>query len=68
MYTACSERRSPEPPHPVINDQTIMLVNFEDFFLFSPSVAAVRGMLLHGHDLEMPRLFKGGTGPNFSNL
>ena len=37
MYTACHERRSTELPHPVINDQALIPVNFEGLFLLSPS-------------------------------
>ena len=35
LYTVCHERRSTELPHPVINDQTLILVNFESLFLLS---------------------------------
>ena len=37
LYTACHERRCTELPHPVINDQTLILSNFEGPFLLSPS-------------------------------
>ena len=37
MYTACHGRRSTELPHHVINDQALILSNFEGPFLLSPS-------------------------------
>ena len=35
-YTACHERRITELPHPAINDQTLIIVNFEGLVLLSP--------------------------------